>query len=127
MIIDLDALFPVRKTFIDLVSYCTDPFASVESKVFASLPADVECGDLITSTGAKYESGDDIYVVMSEFVTADSNKTVNVLRANAGLVCIKADALNAEGAVKEAAIAALAAKGFQLEGFNTVFTDLTQQ
>ena len=65
---------------------------------------------------------DDIYVVMSEFVTADSNKTVNVLRANAGLVCIKADALNAEGAVKEAAIAALAAKGFQLEGFNTVFT-----
>lgn len=122
MIIDLDALFPIRKTFIDLVSYCTDPFASVESKVFASLPADVECGDLITSTGAKYESGDDIYVVMSEFVTADSNKTVNVLRANAGLVCIKADALNAEGAVKEAAIAALAAKGFQLEGFNTVFT-----
>lgn len=122
MIIDIDALFPVRKTFIDLVSYCTDPFASVESKVFASLPADVECGDLITSTGAKYESGDDIYVVMSEFVTADSNKTVNVLRANAGLVCIKADALNAEGAVKEAAIAALAAKGFQLEGFNTVFT-----
>ncbi|WP_423304000.1 hypothetical protein [Escherichia coli] len=122
MIIDLDALFPVRKTFIDLVSYCTDPFASVESKVFASLPADVECGDLITSTGAKYESGDDIYVVMSEFVTADSNKTVNVLRANAGLVCIKADALNAEGAVKEAAIAALAAQGFQLEGFNTVFT-----
>ncbi len=122
MIIDLDTLFPSRKTFTDLVSYCTDPFASVESKVFASLPADVECGDLITSTGAKYESGDDIYVVMSEFVTADSNKTVNVLRANAGLVCIKADALNAEGAVKEAAIAALAAKGFQLEGFNTVFT-----
>ncbi len=122
MIIDLDTLFPVRKTFTDLVAYCTDPFASVENKVFASLPADVECGDLITSTGAKYESGDDIYVVMSEFVTADSNKTVNVLRANAGLVCIKADALNAEGAVKEAAIAALAAKGFQLEGFNTVFT-----
>ncbi|WP_208486079.1 hypothetical protein [Escherichia coli] len=122
MIIDLDALFPSRKTFTTIVSYCTDPFASVESKVFASLPADVECGDLITSTGAKYESGDDIYVVMSEFVTADSNKTVNVLRANAGLVCIKADALNAEGAVKEAAIAALAAKGFQLEGFNTVFT-----
>ncbi|HAW5710294.1 TPA: hypothetical protein JL153_000318 [Escherichia coli] len=124
MIIDLDTLFPGRnrKTFTDIVSYCTDPFASVENKVFASLPADVECGDLITSTGAKYESGDDIYVVMSEFVTADSNKTVNVLRANAGLVCIKADALNAEGAVKEAAIAALAAKGFQLEGFNTVFT-----
>ncbi|MGC6745396.1 hypothetical protein ACP0HM_16440 [Escherichia coli] len=70
MIIDLDTLFPVRKTFTDIVSYCTDPFASVESKVFASLPADVECGDLITSTGAKYESGDDIYVVMSEFVTA---------------------------------------------------------
>ncbi len=57
MIIDLDTLFPVRKTFTDIVSYCTDPFASVESKVFASLPADVECGDLITSTGAKYESG----------------------------------------------------------------------
>ncbi|EJA4703140.1 hypothetical protein MVR19_004224 [Escherichia coli] len=122
MIIDLDTLFPSRKTFTDLVSYCTDPFASVENKVFASLPADVECGDLITSTGAKYESGDDIYVVMSEFVTAGENKPVDVLRSNAGLVCIKADALNAEGAVKEAAIAALAAKGFQLEGFNTVFT-----
>ncbi len=33
MIIDLDALFPVRKTFTDIVSYCTDPFASVENKV----------------------------------------------------------------------------------------------
>lgn len=33
MIIDLDTLFPVRKTFTDIVSYCTDPFASVESKV----------------------------------------------------------------------------------------------
>ena len=41
MIIDLDTLFPSRKTFTDLVAYCTDPFASVESKVFASLPADV--------------------------------------------------------------------------------------
>ncbi|MDF4109510.1 hypothetical protein [Escherichia coli] len=50
MIIDLDALFPSRKTFTDLVAYCTDPFASVESKVFASLPADVECGDLILPT-----------------------------------------------------------------------------
>ena len=114
MIIDLDTLFPVRKTFTDIVSYCTDPFASVENKVFASLPADVECGDLITSTGAKYESGDDIYVV-----TAGENKPVDVLRSNAGLVCIKADALNA---VSEAAKTALIKKGFQLEGFNTVFT-----
>lgn len=121
MIIDLDTLFPGRnrKTFTDIESYCTDPFASVESKVFASLPADVECGDLITSTGAKYESGDDIYVVMSEFVTAGENKPVDVLRSNAGLVCIKADALNA---VSEAAKTALIKKGFQLEGFNTVFT-----
>ncbi|EFA7911361.1 hypothetical protein C3U96_000999, partial [Escherichia coli] len=107
MIIDLDTLFPVRKTFTDIVSYCTDPFASVESKVFASLPADVECGDLITSTGAKYESGDDIYVVMSEFLTAGANKPVDVLRSNAGLVCIKADALNA---VSEAAKTALIKK-----------------
>ncbi|ELT3574341.1 hypothetical protein WK583_003058 [Escherichia coli] len=119
MIIDLDTLFPVRKTFTDIVSYCTDPFASVENKVFASLPADVECGDLITSTGAKYVSGDDIYVVMSEFVTAGENKPVDVLRSNAGLVCIKADALNA---VSETAKTALIKKGFQLEGFNTVFT-----
>ena len=119
MIIDLDTLFPSRKTFTDLGAYCTDPFASVENKVFASLPADVECGDLITSTGAKYESGDDIYVVMSEFVTAGENKPVDVLRSNAGLVCIKADALNA---VSEAAKTALIKKGFQLEGFNTVFT-----
>ena len=121
MIIDLDTLFPGRnrKTFTDIVSYCTDPFASVENKVFASLPADVECGDLITSTGAKYESGDDIYVVMSEFVTAGENNPVDVLRSNAGLVCIKADALNA---VSEAAKAALIKKGFQLEGIHSVFT-----
>lgn len=35
MIIDLDTLFPGRnrKTFTDIVSYCTDPFASVENKV----------------------------------------------------------------------------------------------
>lgn len=91
MIIDLDTLFPGRnrKTFTDIVSYCTDPFASVESKVFASLPADVECGDLITSTGAKYESGDDLYVVMSEFVTAGENKPVDVLRSKLALSASK--------------------------------------
>lgn len=123
MIIDLDTLFPVRKTFTDIVSYCTDPFASVESKVFASLPADVECGDLITSTGAKYESGDDIYVVMSEFVTAGENKPVDVLRSNAGLVCIKADALNA---VSEAAKAALIKKASSLKG-STLFSLLNKR
>ncbi|WP_247179893.1 hypothetical protein, partial [Escherichia coli] len=38
---------------------------------------------------------------------------------SAGLVCIKADALNA---VSEAAKTALIKKGFQLEGFHSVFT-----
>ena len=115
-ILKLSDVFPHRKSITDVVSYATDPYAAVESKKFAALAQDVTCGDLIDSSGAK------VLVVVSDFVTADSNKTVNVLRANAGLVCIKADALNAEGAVKEAAIAALAAKGFQLEGFHSVFT-----
>lgn len=121
-ILKLSDVFPHRKSITDVVSYATDPYAAVESKKFAVLAQDVTCGDLIDSSGAKYVSGADVLVVVSDFVTADSNKTVNVLRANAGLVCIKADALNAEGAVKEAAIAALAAKGFQLEGFHSVFT-----
>lgn len=56
---------------------------------------------------------------MSEFLTAGENKPVDVLRSNAGLVCIKADALNA---VSEAAKTALIKKGFQLEGFHSVFT-----
>lgn len=47
MIIDLDTLFPQRLSLTDLVSYSTDHFASIESKIFASLPADVECGDVI--------------------------------------------------------------------------------
>ncbi|EJI1714317.1 hypothetical protein NC882_004282 [Escherichia coli] len=121
-ILKLSDVFPHRKSITDVVSYATDPYAAVESKKFAALAQDVTCGDLIDSSGAKYVSGADVLVVVSDFVTADSNKTVNVLRANAGLVCIKADALNAGGAVKEAAIAALAAKGFQLEGFHSVFT-----
>ena len=121
-ILKLSDVFPHRKSITDVVSYATDPYAAKEKKKFAALAQDVTCGDLIDSSGAKYVSGADVLVVVSDFVTADSNKTVNVLRANAGLVCIKADALNAEGAVKEAAIAALAAKGFQLEGFHSVFT-----
>ncbi|MCF1512808.1 hypothetical protein, partial [Escherichia coli] len=71
------------------------------------------------SVSWQHHPGDDIYVVMSEFVTAGENKPVDVLRSNAGLVCIKADALNA---VSEAAKTALIKKGFQLEGFHSVFT-----
>ena len=33
MIIDLDTLFQVERLSQILVSYCTDPFASVENKV----------------------------------------------------------------------------------------------
>lgn len=60
---------------------------------------------------------------MSEFVTAGENKPVDVLRSNAGLVCIKADALNA---VSEAAKTALIKKGFQLEG-STLFSLLNKR
>ncbi|EPU0502398.1 hypothetical protein [Escherichia coli] len=121
-ILKLSDVFPHRKSITDIVSYATDPYGMVESKSFAALAQDVTCGDLIDSTGAAYVSGDDVLIVVSDFVSADANKTVNVLRKNAGLVCIKSDALNAEGAVKDAAITALAAKGFQLEGFHSVFT-----
>ncbi|WP_455425626.1 hypothetical protein [Dryocola sp. LX212] len=119
MILEITELFPVRKSFTDVVSYATDTFAAVEAKVFASLPADVECGDVLDSTGALYASGADAFVVVSDFVTAGTNKPVNVLRspARGSLVCIKSDNLNA--ADHDAAVAALAAQGFQMREFLT--------
>ncbi|WP_251843228.1 hypothetical protein, partial [Enterobacter hormaechei] len=81
MIIDLSEVFPVRKSYTDIVSAATDNFAAVDSKVFASLPADVQCGDVLDITGALYTSGNVAYVVVSDFVKAGSNKPVNVLRA----------------------------------------------
>lgn len=121
MIIELDTLFPQRKSLTDLVSYSTDHFASVESKIFASLPADVECGDVLDSTGALYASGADAFVVVSDFVSAGSNKAVNVLRspARGSLVCIKSDNLTAADGAHDAAVAALAAQGFQMREFFT--------
>ncbi|MDM3084798.1 hypothetical protein [Citrobacter sp. Cf141] len=121
MIIDLDTLFPQRLSLTDLVSYSTDHFASIESKIFASLPADVECGDVVDATGAIYTSGADAFVVVSEFVTAGSNKAVNVLRspARGSLVCIKSDNLTAADGAHDAAVAALAAQGFQMREFFT--------
>ncbi|MEB1070701.1 hypothetical protein VC894_07650 [Citrobacter freundii] len=121
MIIDLDTLFPQRLSLTDLVSYSTDHFASIESKIFASLPADVECGDVVDATGALYTSGADAFVVVSEFVTAGSNKAVNVLRspARGSLVCIKSDNLTAADGAYDAAVAALAAQGFQMREFFT--------
>ncbi|HID4303634.1 TPA: hypothetical protein ACXE5U_003092 [Klebsiella pneumoniae] len=117
--INLTDLFPYRKSFTDIVSFATDSFAAVDSKVFASLPADVECGDAITSTGAAYTSGDDILIVVSDFVSAGSNKAVNVLRApNVGsYVGLKIDNINV--ADKTAAVAALEAKGFVCRVFYT--------
>jgi len=121
MIIDLDTLFPQRLSLTDLVSYSTDHFASIESKIFASLPADVECGDVVNASGALYTSGADAFVVVSEFVTAGSNKAVNVLRspARGSLVCIKPDNLTAADGAHDAAVAALAAQGFQMREFFT--------
>ncbi|HBY9525604.1 TPA: hypothetical protein MJA18_004768 [Klebsiella aerogenes] len=121
MIIDLDTLFPQRLSLTDLVSYSTDHFASIESKIFAFLPADVECGDVVNASGALYTSGADAFVVVSEFVTAGSNKAVNVLRspARGSLVCIKSDNLTAADGAHDAAVAALAAQGFQMREFFT--------
>lgn len=121
MIIDLDTLFPQRLSPTDIVSYATDTFASVESKIFASLPADVECGYVVNASGALYTSGADAFVVVSEFVTAGSNKAVNVLRspARGSLVCIKSDYLTAADGAHDAAVAALAAQGFQMREFFT--------
>ena len=119
MIIDLDTLFPQRKSLTDVISYSTDNFAAIDSKVFASLPADVQCGDVLDSTGALYTSGDDAFVVVSQLVTAGSNKAVNVLRApNVGsYVALKSDNLNA--ANHAAAISALQAQGFATREFFT--------
>ena len=119
MIIDLDTLFPQRLSLTDLVSYSTDHFASIESKIFASLPADVECGDVIGADGALYTSGADAFVVVSDFVSAGDGKTVNVLRApNVGsFVALKADNLTA--ANHAAAITTLESKGFVCRPFFT--------
>ncbi|HID4131311.1 TPA: hypothetical protein ACXE8V_001623 [Pluralibacter gergoviae] len=121
MIIDYDVLFPTRKSLTDIVSYATDTFGAVESRVFSSLAADVECGDVITSAGALYTSGDDALIVVSDFVSAGSNKAVNVLRspARGSLVCIKSDNLTAADGAHDAAVAALAAQGFQMREFFT--------
>jgi len=121
MVIDLDTLFPQRLSPTDIVSYATDTFASVESKTFASLPADVECGDVVNASGALYTSGADAFVVVSEFITAGTNKAVNVLRspARGSLVCIKSDNLTAADGAHDAAVAALAAQGFQMREFFT--------
>jgi hypothetical protein len=118
MIIDLSEVFPVRKSYTDIVSAATDNFAAVDSKVFASLPADVQCGDVLDSTGALYTSGN-VAVVVSDFVKAGSNKPVNVLRApNVGsYVALKSDNLNA--ANHAAAISALQAQGFATREFFT--------
>lgn len=80
MIITLSDVFPVRKSYTDIVSAATDNFAAVDSKVFASLPADVQCGDVLDASGALYTSGNVAYVCVSDFVTAGSNKPVNVLQ-----------------------------------------------
>ncbi|MDV5238151.1 hypothetical protein [Leclercia adecarboxylata] len=119
MIIDLDTLFPQRKSLTSIVSYTSDAFAAVDSKVFASLPADVQCGDVIGADGALYASGTDAFVVVSEFITAGTNKAVNVLRApNVGsYVALKSDNLHA--ANHAAAISALQAQGFATREFFT--------
>ena len=119
MIIDLSEVFPVRKSYTDIVSAATDNFAAVDSKVFASLPADVQCGDVLDITGALYTSGNVAYVVVSDFVKAGSNKPVNVLRAPnvESYVALKSDNLNA--ANHAAAISALQAQGFATREFFT--------
>ncbi|MEG8874393.1 hypothetical protein U4S91_12365 [Klebsiella pneumoniae] len=117
--INLTELFPIRKSFTDIVSYATDAFAAVEAHVFDDIPADIECGDVVDATGALYTSGDTAFVVVSDFVSAGDGKTVNVLRApNVGsFVALKADNLNA--ANHAAAITALEAKGFVCRPFFT--------
>lgn len=84
-------------------------FAAVDSKVFASLPADVQCGDVLDSTGALHPLG---MWLMSSCPTSfklEVIKPVNVLRApNVGsYVALKSDNLNAANHAK--AISALQA------------------
>lgn len=116
--IDLTELFPIRKSFTDVVSYATDSFAAVEGRVF-DLSADIQCGDVIDADGDLFASGDDAYVVVSDAVSAGDGKTVNVLRApNVGsFVALKADNLNA--ANHAAAITTLESKGFVCRPFFT--------
>lgn len=117
--IALHEIFPYRKSLTEIVSYATDAFAAVESKTFATLPADVQCGDVIDDTGALYTSGDAAYVVVSEFVTAGSGKAVNVLVApdRGSFVALKADNLHSND--NAAAIAALEAQGFSTSVFTS--------
>lgn len=117
--IALHELFPYRKSITELVSYATDSFASVESKVFATLPADVQCGDVLDDTGALYTSGDAAYVVTSEHVSAGANKAVNVLVAptRGSFVALKASNLHSND--NAAAVAALEKLGFSTSVFTS--------
>ncbi|MFU0880160.1 hypothetical protein ACM26M_02800 [Kluyvera cryocrescens] len=117
--ISLNELFPHFKSYTDIVSYATDNFASTDNVVFTTLPADVQCGDVIDATGALYTSGDVALIVASRFVEAGANKPVNVLRApNKGsFVAVKGDNLNATD--HAAAVDALEAQGFQVNAFHT--------
>lgn len=117
--IALHEISPYRKSLTEIVSYATDSFASVESKVFAILPADVQCGDVIGGDGSLYTSGNDAFVVVSEFVTAGSDKAVNVLVAptRGSFVALKVSNLHSND--NAAAIAALEAQGFSTSVFTS--------
>ena len=87
MIVDLTELFPIRKSFTDVVSYATDSFAAVEGRVF-DLPADIECGDVIGADGALYTSGDDAFVVVSaDNLNAANHAAAITTLESKGFVC----------------------------------------
>ncbi|ENE4802827.1 hypothetical protein ABNJ21_002410 [Klebsiella michiganensis] len=118
--LNLTELFPHRKSFTDVVSYSTDPYACVMNLQFDTLAADIECGDVVNASGTLVNTSDtDAHIVVSPFVKAGANASVNVLRApNVGSwVSVKQDALNATDI--DTAVSLLTAKGFRFEQFHT--------
>lgn len=120
----LSEFFQTSRSFTDIVSYATDSFGAVRAMALTP-QVDLKAGDVITSQGFLWKSGDSeaFVVVEPQAVIADAKfKKVNVLRApNMGsLVCLKTDNLNfSSDADRDAGIAFLESQGFQTQVFYT--------
>jgi hypothetical protein len=120
--ISINDMFPRYKTYTDIVSATTDSWAAVDNTGFITIAEDLVAGDCIDSSGAKYVSGNDILVVMTEYTPAGDNKFINTLRApNVGsYVALKFDNLTfSEDADPAEAEAALIKAGFVTRHFFT--------
>ncbi|MCS4492616.1 hypothetical protein NXS97_00100 [Pantoea sp. B623] len=120
----LSEFFQTARSFTDIVSYATDSYGAVRAMALTP-QVDLKAGDVITSEGKLWATGDtEAFVVVepSTVIADGAFKKVNVLRApNMGsLVCLKTDNLNfSSDADRDAGIAFLESQGFQTQVFYT--------